>query len=90
MAYSGSVPAVKNGPHEEEDDSFERELKEMLKEGAVTGTGGNNAMQPGSEIGAGMTCIGGTTNSSVSSAYRPNTLPTGTHGAMRSTPIAPG
>jgi hypothetical protein len=95
MAYGANPSsAVRNGPSvvgsDEDDESFSRDLKEMLKDGVAAS--GYNAHVQG-DLSAGMACIGGPGGSNVAStsqAYRPNSLPAGISGGYMSQAVPPG
>src|SRR6218665_1589913 len=84
MAYSGPTAADLNISRAvEKDDSFEHDMKEILKEGAGSHASGDVQ----GDIGAGTACIVGTASgvsTSGSQALRPNTLPAATYqGVMK-------
>src|SRR6218665_1128084 len=95
MAYSSSH--VNNGSHgdTDEDDKFERDLKEILNDSSNVSSGHSNSSSHSNssgqiEIGPGMFRVGGS-SSGASQSYRPNTLPSGTHaGSVKAPVIAPG
>lgn len=94
MAYSSSH--VNNGSHgdTDEDDKFERDLKEILNDSSNVSSGHSNSSSHSNssghiEIGPGMVRVGGS-SSGASQSYRPNTLPSGTHaGSVKAPVIAP-
>jgi len=97
MAFGASPPSsARNGPSmvgsDEDDESFSRDLKEMLKDGVAAS--GYNAHVQGGDLSAGMACIGGPANSnagSVAQPYRPNSLPSGISGGyMMPQAVPPG
>lgn len=92
MAYSSSHGTVNNRPHidSDEDDKFERDLKEILSEGSNSNNHSNSTGH--SELGSGMGRVGGSSSSAATGqAYRPHALPPGTHSAtIKSSVIAPG
>lgn len=91
MAYSSSHGTVNNRPHvdSDDDDKFERDLKEILSEGSNSNNHSNSTGH--AELGSGMARVGGSSSAATGQAYRPNTLPPGTHSAtVKSSVIAPG
>jgi len=91
MAYAGQQGVPSNGLtvlHSDDEESFSRDLKDMLKDGAkVEDVDGDLSVQ--GDIGTGMACVGG--GSAGSQAYRPNSLPSGIAGGyMRSNTMPPG
>lgn len=97
MAYSSSHGSINNGSHvdSDEDDKFERDLKDILNEGSNSSghsmsCGHNGSSSGHTEIGSGMVLVGGN-SAGTSHTYRPHSLPSGTHaGSMKSPVIAPG
>jgi hypothetical protein len=95
MAYGANPSSVaRNGPSvvgsDEDDESFSRDLKEMLKDGVAAS--GYNAHVQG-DLSAGMACIGGpggTSVTSTSQAFRPSSLPSGISGGYMSQAVPPG
>jgi len=94
MAYAGQPGVPSNGLSvlgSDDEESFSRDLKDMLKDGAkVQDVDGDLSVQ--GDIGTGMACVGGgSAGMSGSQAYRPNSLPPGIAGGyMRSHTMPPG
>jgi len=94
MAYSGQSGVPSNGLSvlgSDDEESFGRDLKDMLKDGAkVQDVDGDLSVQ--GDIGTGMACVGGgSTNPSGPQPYRPNSLPSGIAGGyVRSQTMPPG
>lgn len=91
MAFSGPTAADVNISRVvEKDDSFEYDLKEIVKES--TGSHASGDVQ--GDIGAGTACIIGTASgvsTSSSQAPRPNTLPAATYpGVMKASSAISG
>jgi len=93
MAYTGQPGVPSNGLSvlgSDDEESFGRDLKDMLKDGAqVQDVDGDLSVQ--GDIGTGMACVGGSAGMAGSQAYRPNSLPSGIAGGyMRSQTVPPG
>jgi len=94
MAYSGQSGVPSNGLSvlgSDDEESFGRDLKDMLKDGAkVQDVDGDLSVQ--GDIGTGMACVGGgSTTPTGPQAYRPNSLPSGIAGGyVRSQTMPPG
>jgi len=95
MAYAGQPGAPSNGlsvlGSDDDDESFSRDLKDMLKDGAkVQDIDGDLSVQ--GDIGTGMACVGGgPAGVAGGQPFRPNSLPSGIAGGyMRSQTVPPG
>ena len=93
MAYAGQTGVPSNGLSvlgSDDEESFGRDLKDMLKDGAqVRDVDGDLSVQ--GDIGTGMACVGGSAGMAGSQAYRPHSLPSGIAGGyMRSQAVPPG
>ena len=98
MAYAGQPGMPNNGlsvlHSDDDEESFSRELKDMLKDGAkVRDIDVDGDLSVQGDIGTGMACVGGGSSAGMSGsqAYRPNSLPSGIAGGyMMSHAVPPG